>query len=230
MRIAGLQRSSLIDFPERICAVIFTQGCPWRCPFCHNPELVIPDQFEPCIDTEAVFDHLIKRRAQLDGLTISGGEPTLQPDLAEFCAEVKELDMLVKLDTNGIHPKVVRNLIEDELIDFVAMDIKAGPTHYREITGGQGDWNKVAETLAVLKDSGIAYELRTTLIPEFHTLDVLEELRDVITGASRFALQAFRPGKCLDESYCQFTAPSPELILEVEALLKPAVFTWINRT
>jgi len=230
MRIAGFQKSSLIDFPGRICAVVFTQGCPWRCPYCHNPGLVVPDQFDATMDEKEVFEHLRRRRNQLDGLTISGGEPTVQSDLSGFCARVKDLGMEVKLDTNGIHPRVIGQLIAEDLVDFIAMDIKAGKSDYPSITGERGYWEPVAESLDILKESSIEYELRCTYIPEFHSRDVLLEMRDQIHGVPRFALQAFRPGKCLHSSFDTFRGPTPEEMHEAEQILSPSVGHWVSRS
>ena len=134
MRIGGYVPCSLGDYPGRIAAVVFTQGCNWRCPWCHNPALVYPEQFTASLPEDDVFARLAARRARLDGVVVTGGEPTLQPDLPVFLGRVKALGFLVKLDTNGSRPRVVRELLAAGLVDFVAMDVKAPFARYDDVT------------------------------------------------------------------------------------------------
>lgn len=165
MRIGGYVPCSLSDYPSRISAVVFTQGCNWRCPWCHNPALVYPEKFTAPLPEAEVLERLASRRARLDGVVVTGGEPTLQGDLADFLARVKALGFLVKLDTNGSRPHVVRDLLAAGLVDFVAMDIKAPWARYAEAAGVPVDTAALAETVALLRESGVEHQLRTTRWP-----------------------------------------------------------------
>ncbi|OQX50761.1 MAG: anaerobic ribonucleoside-triphosphate reductase activating protein [Candidatus Cloacimonas sp. 4484_209] len=133
MKIGGFQKVSLIDYPGKICAIVFTRGCNFRCPYCHNPELVLPENYSPLIPEEEIFSFLEKRRGKLDAVEITGGEPTLQEDLTEFIRKIKEMGFLVKLDTNGSFPSVLEKVIYSGLVDYIAMDVKAPLEKYRQV-------------------------------------------------------------------------------------------------
>jgi pyruvate formate lyase activating enzyme len=182
MRIGGVVSCSLSDFPGRIAAVIFTQGCNWRCPWCHNPSLVEPEKFAPPLDEVNVLRRLACGRGKLDGVVVSGGEPTLQPDLAAFLAQVKGLGFETKLDTNGSRPAVVRTLLERRYVDFVAVDIKAPWSRYAEAAGVEVETEALAETIALLRASGIEHQLRTTRWPGL-TSDDEREIAAVAAGS-----------------------------------------------
>ena len=163
MKIGGLIKFSMIDFPGKVAAILFTRGCNLRCAYCHNPELLeynasLPD----AISEEELYDFLEKRKGPLDGVVITGGEPTLQPDLAEFCAKLKKLGYQVKLDTNGTHPQVVENLLKQKLVDFIAMDIKAPFEKYEAVCQRPVDIEKVKQTMALIKQYNIPHQYRTT--------------------------------------------------------------------
>lgn len=163
MKIGGLIKFSMIDFPGKVAAILFTRGCNLRCAYCHNPELLeynaaLPD----AISEEELNDFLIKRKGRLDGIVITGGEPTLQPDLAEFCAKLKKLGYQVKLDTNGTNPSVVENLLKQNLVDFIAMDIKAPFDKYEAVCQRPVDTEKVKQTMALLEEYKIPHQYRTT--------------------------------------------------------------------
>ena len=160
MKIAGLQKLSLIDYPQIPAAIIFTQGCNMRCPYCHNPQLVYPNLFENLLNEEKIFKFLNKRIGLLKGIVITGGEPTIQKDLVEFILKIKSLGFLVKLDTNGTNPNVLQELISKKLIDFIAMDIKADFTKYS--TFFNGDLNLIKLSIHIIKSSGISHLFRTT--------------------------------------------------------------------
>ncbi|MDR2066415.1 MAG: anaerobic ribonucleoside-triphosphate reductase activating protein [Endomicrobium sp.] len=160
MKIAGLQKLSLIDYPQIPAAIIFTQGCNMKCPYCHNRQLVYPNLFENLLNEEEIFKFLKKRTGLLKGVVITGGEPTIQKDLVEFILKIKNLGFLVKLDTNGTNPNVLQELISKKLIDFIAMDIKADFTKYS--TFFNGDLNLIKLSIHIIKFSGIRHLFRTT--------------------------------------------------------------------
>jgi pyruvate formate lyase activating enzyme len=160
MQIGGLQKLSLIDYPGIPSAVVFTQGCNMRCPYCHNPQLVYPHLFEMSISYEEVFNFLKKRQKLLKGVVITGGEPTLQKNLTEFIEEIKKLKLLVKLDTNGTKPKVLKDLIDKNLLDFIAMDIKSTEDKYSLFF--KGNLDMIKQSLSIIQSSGIPHLFRTT--------------------------------------------------------------------
>ncbi len=191
MRIAGFVPCSLSDFPGHLAAVVFTQGCNWRCPWCHNPALVYPEQFTATFPEADIFAHLARRRRQLDGVVVTGGEPTLHPDLAAFLTRVRQLGYATKLDTNGSRPAIVRDLLAAGLLDFVAMDLKAGWERYATAAGVPVDTAALDETLALVRASGIAHQLRTTRWPGL-TADDEAEITARAAG-SPHTWQPYRP-------------------------------------
>lgn len=200
MRIAGLQKLTLLDFPGRTAATVFTPGCNFRCPFCHNADLVVGtgdlnavgNDAPADVSTEDFFAFLRKRQGLLDGVCITGGEPLLQPGLADFCARVRELGYAVKLDTNGSFPDQLQALVAAGLVDYVAMDVKNAPTRYAE-TIGRPEFNLVPieESLAYLRTNTVPYELRTTVVRELHTADDLRALARWIEGTPAWFLQSY---------------------------------------
>lgn len=174
MRLGGFVPCSLSDFPGRIASVVFTQGCNWRCPWCHNPALVYPDQFGAPLDESEILARLAARRQRLDGVVVSGGEPTLQRDLPEFLARVTALGLQAKLDTNGSQPRVVGALIEAGLLDFVAVDLKAPWARYAEAVGTDVSTEAIQETIDLLRSSGIEHQLRTTRWRSFTSAEEAE--------------------------------------------------------
>lgn len=170
MRICGLQKMSMVDYPGKLAATVFTGGCNLRCPFCHNAGLVTHLQDSPQLELEEILKFLRSRRNLLDAVVLSGGEPLLQSGAADFLAEVRQMGYLVKLDTNGCYPEVLREILNRGLVDYVAMDIKNCPEKYAKTVGIPGfDPAPVAECFSILKESGVDFELRTTVSREFHT-------------------------------------------------------------
>ncbi len=190
MRIGGFVPCSVSDFPGRLAAVVFTQGCNWRCPWCHNPALVYPERFTLPLPVFEVLARLAARRGKLDGVVVSGGEPTLQPGLGAFLAEVRKLGFATKLDTNGSRPAVVRALLAFGLLDFVAMDLKAPWSRYAEAAGTEVSTAALVETIALLRSSGIAHQLRTTRWPGLTADD--ERLISALAAGSPHAWQEYR--------------------------------------
>lgn len=191
MLIGGVQRFTLIDFPGKVACIVFTQGCNFRCPYCYNRSLVLPEEFGEPLPEEVFFKFLSKRRGLLDGVVITGGEPTVQPDLPEFVEKVKSMGFLVKLDTNGSHPEIVKPLIEEGLLDYVAMDVKAPIRKYREVVRVEFELGNVVRSIELLMSSGIDYEFRTTVVKELLSPGDILEIGELIKGAKRYALQRF---------------------------------------
>jgi pyruvate formate lyase activating enzyme len=179
MKIGGLQKFSLIDYPGKTAAVVFTQGCNFRCPYCHNPELVYPEQFGALLDNEEVLAFLGSRAGQLDGVVISGGEPTLQDSLPEFLRRVKALGYSAKLDTNGSRPDVIKTLLSEKLLDCVAMDIKAPPLKYAAASGCQNVLPAVLESISLLKSAVIERYFRTTFDKTLLCQDDLSDIKSL---------------------------------------------------
>lgn len=190
MEFVGIDKFSLLDFEDKVSCVLFCKPCNFRCPFCHNGTTVL--EANTYIPFDDILDYLKSRKGLIDAVVVSGGEPTLMPDLKEKIIKLKELGFLVKLDTNGTNPNIVKDLYESKLIDYVAMDIKNSFDKY-PLTAGVNNinLNKVKETIDYLMNSGIDYELRTTLIDEFHKEEDIEKMGELIKGANKMFLQKF---------------------------------------
>ena len=192
MRICGLQKLAMVDFPGKLAATVFTGGCNLRCPFCHNALLVTRLAESPAMDEEEVLRFLRSRRGLLDGVVLSGGEPLLQPDAPDFLAAVRDMGFAVKLDTNGCYPRALADILDRGLVDYVAMDIKNSREKYPQTVGLPGfDAVPVEESLSLLRQSGVDYELRTTVVREFHTADDIRSIGEWCAGAPRYYLQNF---------------------------------------
>ncbi len=193
MKIFGMQKTTLVDYPGHVATTLFTAGCNFRCPYCHNGDLVLgSDDLEPYDDGQ-IFSHLKKRRAVIDAVVISGGEPTLQPDLPAYIRRIKDLGYLVKLDTNGTHPAVIRELINDGLVDYIAMDIKHSRAKYRSVASTSSySPDDVAESVDLLKQGAVAYEFRTTLCKELHKETDITAIGLWLSGAAAYYLQPYR--------------------------------------
>lgn len=194
MFIGGLQKSSLIDYPGEIVCIVFLAGCNLRCGFCHNPELVLPKLIEkqPHIKEGVFFDFLKSRKNLLDGVVVTGGEPTIHSDLSGFLKKIKKLGFLVKLDTNGTHPEVLRDLIDAGLVDYIAMDIKTSlnKKRYSQVIGVVANIKNIKQSIEIIKNSGLDHEFRTTAVPFFHTLkDIINIVKFV--APSKYFLQNF---------------------------------------
>ncbi len=217
MRIGGFQKLTLLDYPGQVACIVFTSGCNFRCPFCHNAGLVLPGQAEEEIPAETVLTYLEKRRGLLDGVVVTGGEPLLWLDLAEFLQQVRELGYRIKLDTNGSFPERLQRLLERGLLDYIAMDVKHAPEQYALATGIQGEAvvPLIQQSLQVLRTSAIPYELRTTVVKGIHTPQTMAALAGWLSTAAPYYLQPY-----VDSGH--ILAPdglSPFLELELEELL-----------
>ena len=212
MIVSGLQKFSLLDYPGRLSAIIFTQGCNFRCHFCYNPLLVVrpedrEDKFtdtasssldeetkkgHPAVLLGDLFDFLASRKNKLDAVVISGGEPTIHNDLPEFIKKIKELGFKIKLDTNGTNPIMLKRLFKEQLLDYVAMDIKGPARKYDLITGVQANLKSIKESITMIMNSGVAYELRTTVVPDFLDENDIKAMGEMIKGAEKWFLQVFK--------------------------------------
>ena len=200
MRIGGLQKCSLIDYPGKICAIIFTLGCNFRCSYCHNPELVYPELFGKPIPEEEIFSFLAMRKGKLDAVTITGGEPTMHEDLLDFILEIRKLDFLIKLDSNGSNPDMLKNAITSKAIDYIAMDVKAPLEKYREITNSNIAPENIMRSIELIMNSNIDYEFRTTITKSELDENDISEIGKLIDGAGLSVLQKYvNPGKNIPE-------------------------------
>lgn len=199
MIIGGLQKLTLIDYPGKIACTVFTVGCNFRCPFCHNPELVDPAKFKlsEIIEEKVFFDFLGSRHGLLDGVCITGGEPTLHPDLPEFIKKIRILGFLVKLDTNGTNPEMLKALIAEKMIDWISMDIKTllQKESYEKVAGATVDFDNIKQSIGITMQSGLEYEFRTTVVPGLHNEENILDLANFIRGAKKYYLQQFRSGE-----------------------------------
>lgn len=224
IKIGGLQKSSLIDYPEKISAIIFTQGCNFRCPYCHNPEL-IDIKGATASSVAPILDFLKTRRGKLDGVVITGGEPTLQKDLPKFIKRIKELGFFVKLDTNGTNPLMIETLLKANLIDYVAMDIKAPIEKYEQVTCSKINTENILKSIELIKNSNIEYEFRTTVVKSQLTIEDFEKIGKIIKGAKKYYLQKFLPTKTLDESFLNQKTYSDEEFKAIAESLKKYIKT-----
>jgi len=192
MKIGGFQKFSLIDYPGKICAVIFTQGCNFRCPYCHNPELVLPEKFGEPYDIGNILAFLEKRRKQLDGVVISGGEPTIQENIVEFIQYIKTMGYYIKLDTNGSNPRIVKQLLNKKLLDYIAMDIKAPFEKYHIAAGIPVDTEKIKETINIIKNSNVEHTFRTTFVKNFLNKEDVNKISFFLNPA-KYNVQEFVP-------------------------------------
>ncbi|PID33311.1 anaerobic ribonucleoside-triphosphate reductase activating protein [Candidatus Saccharibacteria bacterium] len=208
IHVGGIQKLSLVDYPGHVAAALFLAGCNMRCGYCHNPELVLPERLAPKIPLDHIFEFLKSRVGRLDGAVISGGEPTVQKDLPELCRRIKALGYDIKLDTNGTHPDMVRQMVEEKTIDFIAMDVKGPLDKYIEIAARPIDLDAIVDNIRLMIDSGIDHEFRTTVVREQLTVDDFERVGQLVKGAKRFALQHFNTGITVSpqfENYHTFT-------------------------
>jgi len=205
MLISGVQKFTILDYPEKVAAIIFTPGCNMRCGFCHNKEFVLPKEIKKLkssfIPEKAILNFLESRKGKLDGLVISGGEPTIQPNLKQFIQKVREMGFLIKLDTNGNLPDVIKDLVHEKLVDYIAMDVKTTLNNYEDLVGNLAKPNNIKVSIEFLKKGTVPYEFRTTVIDGIHTTDIIREMARLLRGADKLYLQKFRPETTLDPEF-----------------------------
>ena len=220
MHIGGLQKFSLIDFPEHIAAIVFTQGCMMRCRYCHNPELVLPEQFGPIIPLEEILEFLKHRMGKLDGVVITGGEPTMHADLPDFLEQIKALGYAIKLDTNGFSPSMLQRVIEKKLVEYIAMDIKAPLDKYVKVTTQESNPIALRNCIQLIMNSGLPYEFRTTLAKEFLSAEDILAIAEEIKGAEVYALQNFVVSKTIDPLFLNATPFPLQELKELQEVLE----------
>ena len=217
----GLQKLTLLDFPGKLACTVFTGGCNFRCPFCHNASLVIPSKLGAAMPTDEFFAFLEKRRGMLTGVCVSGGEPTLHRDLPELIAEIKSRGFAVKLDTNGTNPEMLLSLINDGLLDYVAMDIKNSPEKYaKTISNSEFRISNFSEQITrsvdILMQGLVDFEFRTTLTRELHSPEDMEKIGEWIKGSEKYFLQTYRDeGDLIEGGFTAYNREETEAILEI---------------
>ncbi|MFW6007075.1 MAG: anaerobic ribonucleoside-triphosphate reductase activating protein [Bacillota bacterium] len=213
IKIAGFRKTSLMDYPDNISTVLFTQGCNCRCPYCHNPGLIGQEVEKNYMDLSYFRDFLKERQHLLDGVVITGGEPTLQKDIIPFIKNIKNREMKVKLDTNGSRSDILKKLMQAQLIDYIALDIKAPYNKYKKITGNDNMVSEVKRSVELVLESKIPHEFRTTVVPDLHHKKDISKIADSIRGADKYYIQNFRSEITLDVEL-QDSREFPETKLE----------------
>lgn len=193
MKICGWNKTTLLDYPGKVAATIFLGGCNFRCPFCHNSSLVLHSREIPGISMEELLAFLKKRKGILDGVCVTGGEPTIDPELDTLLREIKHLGYLVKLDSNGTRPQVLKNLVKSGLVDMIAMDIKSSPENYGKVAGvNTVPMERIQESIDFLMSGSIPYEFRTTVVRELHSQEDFRSIGKWLSGAKAYYLQAYK--------------------------------------
>lgn len=223
MQIGGLQKTTLIDYPGKIACTVFLIGCNFRCPWCYSAELVLPEKIkkQPKISQKEFFQFLKKRKGLLEGVVICGSEPTINKGLPQFIRKIKKLGYLVKLDTNGSNSKMLKELIDKKLIDYVAMDVKATREKYSKVTGGKVNLKNIEKSIEILKNSQIDFEFRTTVIPTLHNKDDILKIAHWLKPAQKYFLQNFRPEKTIDPKFEKIKPYPQEYLLEIRNAIAP---------
>lgn len=224
MQIHGFNKTTLLDFPGHVAATIFTGSCNFRCPFCHNGDLVLQPASVPLIPEEEVLEALQKRKGILSGVCITGGEPTLQKDLAPFLHKLKDLGLLVKLDTNGYLPQAIKQLAAAGLLDYIAMDIKSSKEHYRQAAGiPQLELDRICESVDFIRTCHIPYEFRTTVVRELHTKEDIEGIGLWLQGCRAYFLQSYKESDAvLEKGFSGYTRQELEKFLAIVRKYIPA--------
>lgn len=220
MNIKGIQKTSLIDFPGKICSIIFTGGCNLRCKYCHNPELACNSKELESYSKEQVLHLLKSRQGLIDGVTITGGEATLSEDLESFIQLVKNIALSVKIDTNGLRPEVIERLIKKDIVDYFAIDIKTSPQKYELLVGKRIDFSTIMKSLEIIRDSTIDYELRTTCIPYYVTFEDFKSIKRIIGPVKRYYLQQFSNSITLDSSLRRYEPYPPSVLNEFQYFVR----------
>lgn len=215
MNIKGLYKTSLVDYPGKVSSVIFTGGCNLRCGYCHNPDLACNSDELERIDDEEIFSFLEKRRGLIDGITVSGGEPTLDKSLPYFLRRVRGMGLLVKLDTNGFSPTVIEQCLTEKLVDYIAVDLKTSPSKYSSLAKRDVNFSQIVMTLDIIRKSGIDYEIRTTCVPGFVTLEDITLIGEAVGHVKRWYLQQFVNIHTLIDPEAEKLSPYPVRYLEL---------------
>lgn len=224
MLIAGFQKSTLLDYPGKVAALIFTYGCNLRCQYCHNPELVIhPCKRSSIVSEESIFEYLKSRKKLLDAVVITGGEPTIQPDLIPFIQKIKDLGYFVKLDTNGTDSKIVKIILDLNIVDYWAMDVKYEKDVYMQNLKESFDYKDIEKSIKLIMEKAKDYEFRTTYVKHIHTFDSVRGIGELIKGAKRYFIQNFRPGKTINPSLNNGNSFTEKELKDIKKIMKEYV-------
>lgn len=219
MKIAGYQKLTLLDFPGKLAATVFLGGCNFRCPFCHNSELFVPSEV---YEEEDILKMIEGRRGVLEGVAITGGEPTLHAGLPDFMRKIRDMGLKVKLDSNGYRPEILESIITGGLADYIAMDIKSSPEHYAEVAGLPDiDMSKIRKSVDLLMSGNTPFEFRTTVIPELHSEEDFEAIAKWIAGDEPYFLQGYKDSEMVYDR--KFSQPSPALMEQIRLIVLPLV-------
>jgi len=211
MKFGGLQKTSLLDYPNMLSAIVWTVGCNFRCPFCYNKDLVLGKS--DIISEEKILSFLKKRKGMLEALVITGGEPLMHKDIIDFLEKVKKLDHLIKIDTNGSYPKRLQEIVDKKLVDYLDMDVKAPKKKYDKLTGVKTDIKKIEQSIKIIRNSGVDYEFKTTFVPDFLTKEDIIEIGKWLEGSKQFYLQQFKNDTPLISPDLQKLVPYPKKVL-----------------
>lgn len=224
VKIKGIQKISMIDYPDKICSIIFTPGCNFRCPFCYNKDLVLNHEGLPEIPEDEILEFLNERKKWIDGVCITGGEPLLSEDIQELIKKIKDLGLLVKLDTNGTNPGLLKKLISGKLVDYVAMDVKNSFEKYDKTTESKIDIDKIKGSIKIIKGSKVDNEFRITVLRRFHTLKDIENISKNLSGAKKIYIQNFkRTPEVIDESLTEDESFEKEELEDFKKILEKNV-------
>lgn len=233
MLLSGIQPFTVLDYPGKVSCIVFTPGCNFRCGYCHNPEFVLPEKVAALrpnfIEEEAFFNFLDQRKTLLDGVVITGGEPTLMPDLEQFIEKIKKRGYLVKLDSNGNRPAVLKRLLAKNLLDYIAMDVKTSLPRYQSLVGQWASEPLIAESIKLIQNSGLEHEFRTTLVKEVHTPDVINEMAKLLKGSKKLYLQSFRSEVTLNPSFGKYNSFNENETEEIATKLREHIDEVIIR-
>ena len=219
--IKGFQKTTMIDYPGKIASVVFLGNCNFRCPYCQNRDLILNTHKMPSIEHKEIFDYLEAKKKWIDGICISGGEPTIHKGLPDFCRQLKSKGILVKLDTNGTSPEMLELLLKEKLVDFVAMDIKAPLDKYEIVAETSVNTDNIRKSVGLIKDSDVDYEFRTTVLPKLLNMNDLKAIGEWLKGSKKYVLQQFRAMNTLDKKYENEPAYSEDEMKRFGEMLKP---------
>ncbi|MDD4606965.1 MAG: anaerobic ribonucleoside-triphosphate reductase activating protein [Patescibacteria group bacterium] len=223
MQFNGFQKTSLIEWPGKIVSIVWVAGCNFRCPFCYNRDLVLKNTNLKIFEESKILEYLEENKNLIDGLMITGGEPTLQPELADFLAKVHQLNLKVGVESNATRPEIIENLLKNKLVDYLAVDIKAPleKDKYKKLTGVEIDVEKIKKSIKLIKDSDIEYEFRTTIIPGLLNKDDILEISQTLKGAQRYVIQRFIPQETMiNHDLVEIKPYSKEELLAIEREIK----------
>lgn len=223
MLIGGLQQLTLIDYPGKLAATVFLAGCNFRCPWCYSSEIVLPEKImkQPKMSEREFFKFLKSKKGLLEGVVVCGGEPLLNSDLPKFTKKIKKLGLAVKIDTNGSFPETLKRLVNENLVDYVAMDIKAPKDKYGLLAGKKLNIGNIERSIEFLKENKVNYEFRTTVVPELLDKKDIVEIARWISGAKKYYLQNFRPEKNLDPKFAAIKPYADKYLLSIQKTIAP---------